>query len=673
MSEIVWELSEQSDEQTINQLSQKLNISRTLTRILANRGLTDRQKINEFLNPSLDKLYNPLLMKDMDKAILRINSALKNREKILVYGDYDVDGITGTSIVVSGLKELGGSVSYYIPNRDEGYGLNTTGINQAKQNGIKLIITVDCGISSCEEVEHAKALGIETIITDHHEPPADLPKAVALVNPKRKDGEYPYKELAGAGVAFKLITALYISNGIPSKARNHLDLAALGTIADVVPLMDENRILVKHGLQMINKYMRPGIKAVLSRSGFDIKKNINAEHAAFIISPRLNALGRLRDAGPGVELLITEDNTKTEQLADQIEMLNRERQKIESKITEDARCIINNSDLKSDKIIVVSHEDWHPGVIGIAASRIAEEYHKPTVLITIAQGKGRGSARSIPGFNIFEALGKCSCLLKKYGGHEMAAGFEIDPPIINDFKRILNHHALKIPQSVWLPKIKLDAYINSDEINLKLASEIEKLEPFGAGNPQPIFATNNMMITGYKWVGKSEDHLKVKLSSNGKSYDAIGFRFDNKKEIKAGACADVVYALNINQWNGYQNIQMVLKQLRVVSKHEYEFKNVLRLIYKCLRRFSANKENIEVKSDDLAVHINQRFGISLTTETIDLCLNIFEEMKLITKNSGSSLSLISIKESKGIKVDLCKSKIYRNLLKTKLKAETGGR
>lgn len=239
MSEIVWELSEQSDEQTINQLSQKLNISRTLTRILANRGLTDRQKINEFLNPSLDKLYNPLLMKDMDKAILRINSALKNREKILVYGDYDVDGITGTSIVVSGLKELGGSVSYYIPNRDEGYGLNTTGINQAKQNGIKLIITVDCGISSCEEVEHAKALGIETIITDHHEPPADLPKAVALVNPKRKDGEYPYKELAGAGVAFKLITALYISNGIPSKARNHLDLAALGTIADVVPLMDE--------------------------------------------------------------------------------------------------------------------------------------------------------------------------------------------------------------------------------------------------------------------------------------------------------------------------------------------------------------------------------------------------------------------------------------------------
>lgn len=533
--------------------------------LLKKRGVETPEDIEQFLYPELDKMYDPMLMKDMDKAINRIKIALTGNEKITIYGDYDVDGITSCAIMMKLLKKLGGDVDYYVPSRiDEGYGLNKSAIEKIGKKGTNLIITVDNGISSFEEVEFAKELGIDMIITDHHEPREEIPDAVAILNPKQPDCNYPFKELSGVGVVFKIAYALLDMN--INAVEEYLDLAALGTVADIVPLLDENRIIVKNGLEKLEATTNKGIIAL--KNMLNLKdKPIDTGKIGFMIAPRLNAVGRISDAGIAIELLLTEDENKAKELAEVLEDVNRERQNIESKILKQAEeCIENNLNLDYDKVIVLSSPDWHPGVIGIVASRITEKYNRPSILIAEKGEEGQGSGRSIPGFNLFEALDNqnISNLLVKYGGHSQAAGLSIKVKDIDLFRKKINMLAKNILEDETLtPRLGIDMELK-EEIGLDLAKQLEFLEPFGYKNPKPLFISRNFFLDEIRAVGKKDKHLKLGLRKDGKKIDSIGFNFGNlKKRLELAPAVDLAFYLEVNRWKGYVTPQLNIKDLRV--------------------------------------------------------------------------------------------------------------
>ncbi|SHM52744.1 single-stranded-DNA-specific exonuclease [Caldanaerovirga acetigignens] len=539
------------------------NLHPVILKLLKARGIEKREDVLRFLRVSIDDMYNPFLLKDMEKAVIRVKKAISNGEKITVYGDYDVDGVTGCALLVKALRELGGDVEFYIPSRlEEGYGLNKEALEKIAKSGTKLIITVDNGIASKEEVIYSKELGMDMVITDHHEPHDDVPKAIAVINPKQKDCSYPFKELAGVGVALKLVQAL--SNCNKDVTLKFLDLVALGTIADMVPLVDENRIIAKWGINVLKNTDKKGLLALLEECRLSVK-DIDEEKISYILAPRLNAAGRLSDATLAVQLLLADDENEAKRLAKDLELLNRERQAIETRIYNEAKEYIQkNVRIDKDRVIVVSGSRWHPGVIGIVASKLVQNYCIPCILISEEGEEGRGSARSVPGFDIFEALSKLSDMLDKFGGHEQAVGFTIKVKEIENFRLKINELAKSTEREKWEMKLKIDMELTPEELTTELAEQLQLLKPFGFGNPKPVFVCKSMAIEQIKVIGEKENHLKIRLKKKEKEFRAIGFNFgDYKNQLEKAPLIDVAFWLELDEWEGSKSLQLNLKDIKI--------------------------------------------------------------------------------------------------------------
>ncbi len=556
------------EEEEVIKLSKELNISKLLSKVFLSRGINDKEYIEKYLNPKLDDLNDPFLLIDMNKAIERIKTALLNNERITIYGDYDVDGVTSTFILYDFLRSQGGNVDFYIPDRElEGYGLSLSGVKKIKKLGTDLIITVDCGVTGFEEVNYAKLNGIDIIITDHHECKDELPKAYAVINPLRHDCKYPYKHLAGVGVVYKLITGYCIKNGLGDIYNDYLDLVAIGTIADVVPILDENRVIVKYGLSKIKNSKNLGLKILINSTSLK-DKEISSLGISFIAAPRINAAGRIGNACDVVRLFSSTEEEEIINIVNMLQESNRFRQETEQDILNEAYQIIENEiDLSKTKVIVLAKEGWHIGIIGIVASRLMEVFFRPCILISINANCGKGSGRSIEGFNIFDALNVCGDLLNKYGGHALAAGLSIDSEKIDLFRKEINSYAeTEITIYDMTPRIKADCIITRDDVNIDSIRELSKLEPFGAYNMQPSFYYKELSIVDMKSIGEDK-HAKIKFKDDGLVIDAIGFNMGEvTKDYNISEKVDVIGYLEINSWNMKDKVQLNLKSIRPLDK-----------------------------------------------------------------------------------------------------------
>ena len=529
--------------------------------MLLNRGFKEKEKVQKFLYPKLEELYDPFLMNDMDVAVQRIIEAYETKEKVTIYGDYDVDGITSISVLKSFLTELGMDVEHYLPSRlEEGYGLNNEAVKKVAEQSTKLLITVDCGISAYNEVEYAKELGMEVIVTDHHECPEKLPRALAVLDPKREDSTYPFSSLAGVGVSFKLIQALsYRLNLDRKRYLKYLDVVCLGTVADIVPLVDENRIIVTYGLILMKQTRKVGLQELIKASGYS---KIDSTTISFGLAPRLNACGRMGKADLALELILTQDRAEAQKIALELNEINKERQEVEKKIISDAMEIIERDKLYENGVIVVGNENWHHGVIGIVASKITETYYKPSILICMENGKGKGSGRSIEGFDLHGALTECEDLLEKFGGHEMAIGLSIYESNILKLREKLCSIAIENKIDELQPVVKIDAEVNSDDISFETIRDLEKLEPFGEANPSPIFMYKNLKVDSVRALSNGK-HLRLVLKDNNFKYDAIAFNMGDKRlSIEIGNKVDIAHSLEINHFNNTDKIQFNLKDIK---------------------------------------------------------------------------------------------------------------
>lgn len=549
-------------------LSRKASISTALAQIFINRGIKDSDAIRDFISPSLKNLHDPFLMPDMGKAVERIKNALADGAAVLVCGDYDADGITSAALLVSALRMFGLKTHYHIPNRiTEGYGLSKEGVLKAKALGARLIITTDCGVSSEEEVSMAVSQGIDVIITDHHEPPERLPDAEAIINPHRIDSEYPFKYLAGVGVVYKLVQALFLELQVTShesRVEDFLGLVALGTIADSVPLTGENRILVTYGLKALNSNSAGPWVSILRETSGTSDKELRSLLLSYTLIPRINAAGRVGEADEVVELFLTQDTARAKGIVSYLEDRNRERQRIEGDVYKSAVSMIDAD--KLDSAIVLYSSQWHPGVIGIVASRLAEMFYRPTFLFSVKENIAKGSARSIPHFNLYKGITECADILLSYGGHRQAAGLRLSVKNLPAFKERINSvvENTLIPHDM-APTIQIDATVELFEVNFNLVKEINLLEPFGNSNQPPLLGIKEAEVVGPRVVGNK--HLKMRLKQKSVSIDAIGFsrgNLLNKIENcpdKSGL-VDAVFVPCINEWNGTKSLQLNLKELR---------------------------------------------------------------------------------------------------------------
>ena len=551
----------------VKRLENEFACSEIIARAMANRGIESLKQSQEFFSPSLNELHDPFLMKDMETAVERIIQNIKNKTPILVFGDYDVDGTTGAAMLTLALSSFGAKVLPYIPDREkEGYGLSKEGINHAQTKGANLIITCDCGINACELVEFAKSLQVDVIITDHHLPGEDLPDACAVLNPKRKDCEYPFKGLCGGGVALKLISGLMEKMEMRKKLHaDWLCLISLGIVADMVPIVDENRVIVYHGLRHMPHTTRPGLKALLKQEGFE-NKIPTVGQLVFWIAPKINAAGRLGDAGRSVELLTTEEESIGTKLAHELRMENEKRRTMQDAIVDEAVRIVNAKfDLSMDFGIVLSNKDWHQGIIGIVASKIKEQYHRPVVVISIDEnGNGRGSARSISGFDMYKALEHCSGWLEGFGGHPMAAGLSIMETNVEEFsKAFLRYVKTQIDESDLLPTLILDGELNLSDINGRFMSFLNKLGPHGPMNMRPNFSIRNVQVKGIpKVLGSGGDHLKFSVKQKGRTYPAIAFNMSHCYEkLICGTPLDIAVVVEENEWRGNTTIQLNVRDI----------------------------------------------------------------------------------------------------------------
>lgn len=553
-----WQYYEFNDE-LVEQISNKFNINKLLAQILINKGIIEEKEIEIFLNPKRNNFYDPFLMPDMEKAINRIINAIQDKEKILIYGDYDVDGITSTTVLKKFLEERGANPEYHIPNRlKEGYGLNKYAIEEIAKNGTQLMITVDCGISAVEETEFAKSLGIETIITDHHEPGETLPNAFAIVDSKIKTSKYPFNQLAGVGVVFKLIQAISIKLGLDEREYlKYLDLVCLGTISDIVPLIDENRVIAKLGLKLVNVTKNLGLKTLLISSGYKVA---NSNTISFGIAPRINACGRMGFANEALQLLLSDEREEVFKLVEKLNEYNKERQEKEKEIFEEAIRQIDKKEEKSPAIILGGN-GWHHGVTGIVSSKITEMYFKPSILIGFEGEEGKGSGRSIPGVDLHEAILKCNSKLEKFGGHAMAIGLSMKSQNFETFKKEINAYFDKMNINQIKQIIMIDAVANLKDITLKTVQELQLLEPFGEVNRTPIFCFKNLRIDSIRALTEGR-HLKINLRDDNMMISAIGFNMgDMSIEYKLGDRVDVIGSLEINEYNGMKSIQLNLKDI----------------------------------------------------------------------------------------------------------------
>jgi len=565
-----WIFPEEVDFNLISELSRAADVSPLVAKLLISRGLVSADQVKRFLSPSLEDLGDPFAMADMVTAVDRLQEAVSSGRHLMIYGDYDVDGITGSALLYRILSEFTPHISCYLPNRArEGYGISTAGIDEARRRGTELIVSVDCGITAHSEVSYAKELGIECIITDHHETRDGLPPAAAVLNPKRPDCPYPYKELSGVGVAYKLLQAFFIRNSLPlSQLEEHLDLVALGTIADIVPLTGENRILAKFGLERLRLSTKPGLQALLEVSGLQ-GRPLESSHIVFILGPRLNAAGRMGDAHSSLTLLTTEDPRRAQEIAVQLEAENRRRKEVDDRILSQAVELVGEKvDLNEERVIVLASEEWHQGVIGIVASRLVERFYRPAILISLDGGLGKGSARSIPAFHLHQALRDCSHLLVGYGGHKYAAGLVIEAGCIPDFRCHINRLAReKMTNEDLVPSQSLDAEVELDVLDFPLAQSFSAFAPFGPGNRHPVLASRNLKVVGSPYrVGNNHLKFRVKSQSGGRRlYESIGFSLgDMLEEIDDPAASlDLAYVLEENEWQGRKKLQLRIKDIKV--------------------------------------------------------------------------------------------------------------
>ncbi len=673
--------------------------------ILEDRGIITKEEKNIFLSPSLDKMHDPMDLPDMGKAIGRIEKAKKDGEKITIYGDYDVDGITSTSILYMFLKENGYNIDYYIPDRvSEGYGFNTAALEEIRNMGASLLISVDTGISANKEVIFAKNIGLDIIITDHHECMEVLPDAHAIVNPKRPDSNYPFKELAGVGVTFKLIHALAIRFGNVDTIWKYIDIVAVGTIADIVPLVDENRIIVKNAFNTIPTTWNLGLDALLEVSKSKGKK-ISAGTIGFQIGPRLNAAGRLGDAKKGVELFTTKDRDIANDIAKELDDENTSRKAIEQEIFDLAvEKIEEDKKLSSNRVIVVASEGWHTGVIGIVASRITELYYKPSIVISIDKdGRGTGSARSIEGFSMFDALCNSGHFLEQFGGHDMAAGLSLDYNKIDDFREHINEYGQVIIDDEMLKrKMKIDCELYEQQITVPMAEALEDLEPYGVGNPSPIFSYKAKVYSS-KAIGTDGKHLKMQLYTPDRLIDCVGFNMGYQSRI-IEKDEDILIAGNLqkNEWLGKVTPQMLIKDIKSLGEERNKSEYYLSLYKKMpeptgeklklftnssescyISSYSDNLDNmIPTRDDAVAVYryLKQAANISISEESIYAIkkevskqamseykilqiLDIFKELGLLQYSFDEADRIIRFKIIEGIKNDLSNSKRYMQLSK----------
>jgi len=558
-----WVIHPRHDAEAALRLAVELEAPLAAAHALVNRGVDTERAAQRFLKPTLDDLHDPGSLRGLDSALARIEVALLSGERILVHGDYDVDGITSTFLLYSVLRDLGGAVDYHIPHRTrDGYGLSDSAIGGAQRRGCSLIITVDCGITAVAAAERASALGIDTVITDHHEPPAALPRAAAIVNPRRPGCEYPFKSLAGVGVTFKLAQALLQPRGGLERAREYLDVVAIGTIADVVPLTGENRVLAVHGLERLNASPRPGLRALAEVA--QLRGRITSREVAYGLAPRINAAGRMGNAEQGLRLLLAREAAEARACAESLQEDNDlRRQKDEEVLADALRRVEAELDWPNSAALVLWSSEWHPGVIGIVASRLVERFHRPTVLVALNGDRGRGSGRSLPGLDLNAMLGHCDDLLEGWGGHALAAGMSVRrerlPELRTRLEALVREHT---PPGAFAPRLVVDAEITLNACTLGTVEWLERLSPYGLDNPEPLFRANGLVIESCAAVGGGK-HIRVTLRDATGRAEAVGFGLGAcAAEFPRGTRCQAVFALTRNEWQGETRVQLKLKGVR---------------------------------------------------------------------------------------------------------------
>ncbi len=572
-----WVIKEKGDTAVVIQLANGLGISEALANLMVQRHITTPEEAKAFFEPDLGYLHDPFLMKDMNIAVERISTAIKKNEKILVYGDYDVDGTTAVAMMYSFLKEQYSNVEYYIPDRyKEGYGVSYQGIDFGYQNNCKVLITLDCGIKAVEKVRYARTKGLDVIICDHHYPGDEIPKATAVLDPKQPSCSYPYKELSGCGVGFKLIHAFARVHGIPfSKIAHYLDLVAVSIASDIVPLTGENRVLAYYGLKQLNESPRTGLKEIIRES--EVCRALTIEDVVFKLGPRINAAGRMETGSKVVELLVSNDSRIATGISKEINNFNLERRNIDRTITTEAmRMISEDQRLVNSRTTVLFNPSWKKGVIGIVASRLIETYYRPTVILTESNGFATGSARSVQGYDLYQAIEACSDLLESFGGHMFAAGLTLKKenikPFMERFEKFVNS---TITEEQLVPRVFIDAELSFAEINEEFFNFLNKFQPFGPENMSPVFVSRNVFDTGTgRMVGSSGEHLRLDLcqeSSGSIIFPAIAFsQADHFDYIKGGNPFDICYSVEMNEFKGNRNLQLNIKDIKIPNRDSHQ-------------------------------------------------------------------------------------------------------
>lgn len=577
-----WVLKEQGNKEIIRLLIDQLAVGENIANLLAQRGISSYDEAKDFFRPSLDQMHDPFLMKDMDLAVKRITQAIQNQERVLIYGDYDVDGTTAVALVYSYLKKyFKKRIEFYIPDRySEGYGISIKGIDHAADQGFNLVIALDCGIKAVEKIDYATRRNVDFIICDHHRPGDSIPQAVAVLDTKRPDCNYPFKELSGCGVGYKLISALAETlNDDQVELNSYLDLVAISIAADIVPITGENRIMAYYGLKLLNASPRPGIEAVLKYSninkresmdekrGLFLNRELTISDLVFLIGPRINAAGRIDTASDSVRLMLAEKMSHAEKLASAINDLNTERRNLDNNITEEALAMIESNELlKNTKSTVLYNENWSKGVIGIVASRLTDNYYRPTIILTRSGDLITGSARSVKNFDVYDAIDHCSDLLEHFGGHKYAAGLSLKSSNLDEFKKRFEEYVTKtIDETTLIPEIEIDADIDFNELTPKFMRILKQFAPFGPGNMSPVFRTYGVKDTGRsRIVGKN--HLKLELEQEnfpGMAFSGIAFQQgDHFEWIKSGKPFSICYHLEENEWQGKVSLQLNVKDIR---------------------------------------------------------------------------------------------------------------
>ena len=561
-----------TEDEAIDRLKEDHGLSALLAQLMANRGLGDPDASRFFLDARLDTVHDPFLMRGMDVAVRRIVKAIQDRETVTIYGDYDVDGVTSAALVVHFFRELGAPVDYYLPNRmEEGYGLNDQALDTIKARGGRLVITADTGITALSQVAHANEIGVEVIVTDHHQVAVEgLPDALAILNPHQPECTYPFKFLSGVGIVFKLAVGIrrglldagWDADKLPN-LKKHLDLFTLGTIADMAPLVDENHVLTSHGLEALRTSAKPGVIALKSVVGIDGK--VDSSSVGFGMGPRLNAAGRLGQPDRGLHLLVSSDLNEAMEMAKSLEVLNEERKETQKWCFEEAEYLLERQvDLENENVIVLASENFHQGVIGIVASKLAEKFYRPAILIALVDGKGKGSARSIPSFNLVKAMTQCSEHLIQYGGHAYAAGLNIEEGRVDDFRKAMNKVGDQyLTEDCLVAELKVDATLKMEDITQELYGEIESLEPFGQMNKVPIFISREVRARDVKFVGREDNHVRFRAFQGNQFRNVIGFNLAPAfQSIDGNQPVDIVYELRRNTWGGRNSIEMKLLDLR---------------------------------------------------------------------------------------------------------------